>query len=297
MTKPKIFDCFPFFNETELLELRIKLLYDHVDGFIITEGDLTHSGYPKKFSCLETLKKLQIPQDKITIVHVKLPTVEDNPNNWSRERLQRNAAAEYFQENSVYIVSDCDEIINPDFIPIFAESVINNPNNIYRISLAWLNARADLRVCDPCGNNADFLNPFMCTIDHVQKYSLSMIREDQACELYKLPYSSLFLLDQNKKPVDCGWHFSWMGGTQKMKIKMANCAHSGDPQLGIFQTAVGSVNSKEMINYLESYTPRPGSNDPYGRSDYFLKSYPRELLPKYLENMHHLHNYFFGEIQ
>ena len=33
----KIVDCFPYFNEKELLELRINLLYDHVDKFIISE--------------------------------------------------------------------------------------------------------------------------------------------------------------------------------------------------------------------------------------------------------------------
>jgi hypothetical protein len=34
----RIVNCFHYFNEKELLELRIKLLYDKVDQFIITEG-------------------------------------------------------------------------------------------------------------------------------------------------------------------------------------------------------------------------------------------------------------------
>jgi len=29
-----LLDCFPYFNEKELLELRIRTLEDHVDGFL-----------------------------------------------------------------------------------------------------------------------------------------------------------------------------------------------------------------------------------------------------------------------
>ena len=44
----KIVDVFPYFDPTgrELLELRIKLLYDYVDEFVITESNRTQSGIP-----------------------------------------------------------------------------------------------------------------------------------------------------------------------------------------------------------------------------------------------------------
>ena len=73
----RIVNCFPYFNEKELLELRIKLLYDKVDQFIITDADRTHSGQPKPFTCIDTLKELGIPQDKITVVQVNVPSFED----------------------------------------------------------------------------------------------------------------------------------------------------------------------------------------------------------------------------
>ena len=44
----KIYDCFQFFNELDLLEIRLELLYDYVDYFVISETDKTHSNQPKE---------------------------------------------------------------------------------------------------------------------------------------------------------------------------------------------------------------------------------------------------------
>ncbi len=45
----KIIDCFPFFNEEYYLILRIKLLKDVVDKFVMCEGNRTHSGERKDY--------------------------------------------------------------------------------------------------------------------------------------------------------------------------------------------------------------------------------------------------------
>ena len=45
----KIYDCFNFFNELDLLEIRLNTLYDIVDYFVIIESNLTHSGEVKPF--------------------------------------------------------------------------------------------------------------------------------------------------------------------------------------------------------------------------------------------------------
>ena len=44
----KIFDCFIFNNEVELLELRLNILNDVVDKFVIIEGNSTFSGKKKE---------------------------------------------------------------------------------------------------------------------------------------------------------------------------------------------------------------------------------------------------------
>ena len=45
----KIYDCFNFFNELDILELRLNILYEYVDYFVIVESDVTHSGEKKPF--------------------------------------------------------------------------------------------------------------------------------------------------------------------------------------------------------------------------------------------------------
>jgi beta-1,4-mannosyl-glycoprotein beta-1,4-N-acetylglucosaminyltransferase len=297
MKKTKVYDCFPYFNEKELLEFRIKLLYNYVDGFYITDADHTHGGHSKEFSCLKVLEDLKIPMEKIHVIEVNLPSQKELPDNYFRERYQRDIVSKYFEDNSVYIVSDCDEIINPEMIDIFVEGATNNPNNIMRVSLAWLNGKANLRVCCPRGINSKFNTPFVCMKHHVENHTLSKIREDEACEIRKLEYKSLFLLDDQQNTVDCGWHFSWMGGTERMKIKMKSFLHCYDGNNDIFRTAIAPIPSKEMQDYLDNYEPKPGSHDPYGRTDYYLKEYPIENLPKKLFELTHLQSYFFGNIQ
>ena len=71
-----IIDYFPFFNEKELLELRVNLLKDYVDKFIISEANKTHSGNPKKFICKDLIKELKLPVEKIQVIEVDIP--EDN---------------------------------------------------------------------------------------------------------------------------------------------------------------------------------------------------------------------------
>jgi len=43
----KIYDCFTFFNELEILDLRLKELNNHVDYFVLVEATLTHTGKSK----------------------------------------------------------------------------------------------------------------------------------------------------------------------------------------------------------------------------------------------------------
>ena len=44
----RVFDCFTFYNELDLLHVRLEELYDFVDYFILCEAPLTFRGNPKK---------------------------------------------------------------------------------------------------------------------------------------------------------------------------------------------------------------------------------------------------------
>lgn len=291
MTFPKIIDCFPYFNEEELLELRINLFYDYVDKFIIVDADHTHSGLPKPFTCKETIRRLGLPKDKIEVIEVNLPSIEQCRDNWYRERLQRNVASFLFQEDCVYHVSDCDEMIDPEKIKLYAEGCVQNKNTIIRIPLAYLIGRADLRVYDKKQNPRTWSTPFLCMKHHVEKHTLSDIRESYAMSKNNLDFSDLYLMDQNGNPVESGWHFSWMGDTNRIKTKSVAYLHAYDHDT--FSNAVAPLYAKEYQEFLDSYEPKEGSTDPYGRDDHILKKYPKELLPQKIFELPNVEKFLF----
>lgn len=289
----RIVDCFPYFNERELLELRIKLLYDHVDEFIITDADHTHSGVEKPYTCVDVLKELAVPIDKFTVIHAHLPSVNETDNNFIRERLQRDIPAQYFQDDTMYIVSDCDEIIDPNFLEFYSTACQKFPNNIIRLPMVYLNCRADLRVYDTNNIPRTWYTPFVCMRHHVQKYSLSEIREAYATGVDNLEYKDIFLLDENKSPIEVGWHFSWMGSNSNRKNKLKSFLHSNDPDNYIFAGTPYKIGTKEMDEYFDQYKPAEGSLDPYGRTDHILKKYPTENLPQIIFELENVKSFLF----
>src|SRR5262249_48262662 len=67
----KIFDCFMFFNELEILSIRLKELYDVVHRFVIIEAPVTHQGKPKPLYFHENSERFRTFSDKIHHVVVR----------------------------------------------------------------------------------------------------------------------------------------------------------------------------------------------------------------------------------
>jgi hypothetical protein len=293
----RVVDCFPYFNEKELLELRIKLLYDHVEKFIITDADHTHSGLPKPYTCRDTLNELGIPLDKIEIVEVNLPSYDQTNRNHIREALQRDTIKSILEDGVVYIITDCDEIINPEMIQMYASGVLSNPNSIVRLPLEFLNCRADLKVYHPNGIEASWNPGFMCVKQHTNYHTLSEIRASQGIVGgHNLLFKDIYLLGHDRTPVKAGWHFSWMGDRERIKTKMKSFLHSYDNNDYIFSTAIAPMHSEEMKNFLDSYKPEVGSTDPYGRSNHLLQPYPVDKLPKKIFELPRVEDFLFQKV-
>ena len=45
-----IYDCFQYFNEDHMVDIRLNILNDHVDYFVISESTKTHQGKSKKIN-------------------------------------------------------------------------------------------------------------------------------------------------------------------------------------------------------------------------------------------------------
>ena len=59
----KIFDCFMFYDEEMLLDIRLNILNKYVDQFIIVESIFTHSG--QKRNLVFDIQKYKKFKDKI----------------------------------------------------------------------------------------------------------------------------------------------------------------------------------------------------------------------------------------
>ena len=67
-----IYDCFPFFNELDVLEIRLNVLYDIVDYFVITEADKTHTGRHKEYIFEQNKDRFAKFLDKIIYIKVNI---------------------------------------------------------------------------------------------------------------------------------------------------------------------------------------------------------------------------------
>lgn len=263
-----LIDCFSYFNEKELLELRIRTLEDTVDFFMIADANRTHKGEPKEYTAVDTIKELGLPQEKIQVLHVELPGPEEVPDPWVRERGQRDALGvgiDMIEGDHVFIVSDCDEIANPEALKEAVKLSDENPDEFIRLSMPFLMNRADLQCHNADGEPMEWVAGTVIRSSHVRNNStLSAIRSTPG----GIKVGNL----------DAGWHFSWMGDAKRLQTKVSSFAHCYD----VIPSAAAPLFSDEMLQFMENYKAEEGATDPLGRKDHILKPYQRELLPEKL---------------
>ena len=249
------------------MELRYEILKDVVDGFIITDANRTFKGDPKPFTCVDTLRELGIPEEKIQVLHVELPSKEEILNPWVREYAQRDALAVGMRmtpPDSVFFFSDVDEIPKPESLLSAVELAKQDSERCVRLSMPMFYGRADLRVVNPAESKAKAPNNWICgTVvlhSHLDQ-TLSQIRRNE---------NDLVVGD-----CDAGWHFSWMGDRERLKTKVQSFSHCYDD----IPNSVAPADSQEMLDFMDSYHASAGSTDPLGRTDHILIDYPHESLP------------------
>ena len=122
----QIIDCFMYFDEDLMLEIRLNTLFDHVDKFVICEATLDHAGNNKKLNF--DIKKFEKFKSKIEYLIIDdLPkTVNNFKKNWHsahyRDQYQRNAISRGISschDEDLIMISDLDEIPNPSKIKEF----------------------------------------------------------------------------------------------------------------------------------------------------------------------------------
>lgn len=138
-----IVDCFSFFKELDLLEIRLSILDKYVDKFVLTESEETFTGIPKPLYFEQNKKRFEKFLHKI--VYIKTSKAPSKATAWNREHNQNNSNQIYIQtlnSEDIVIISDCDEI--PDLSKvnlskIESPQVFLNKNFTLRLNLMTFN--------------------------------------------------------------------------------------------------------------------------------------------------------------
>ena len=111
----KIFDCFMFFDEDQVLDLRLNVLNEYVDYFVVCESRFDHSGNKKELNF-----KLKNDKFKNKLKYIILEDKFPEPtNSWENERIQREKILQNLKdikEDDIIMYSDSDEIPDPKII-------------------------------------------------------------------------------------------------------------------------------------------------------------------------------------
>lgn len=229
----RVLDCFPLFNEIDLLELRLNELWDVVDVFVIVEATKTFTGKSKPMCLRDHAERLSKYMHKIRYV-----VVEDFPegmSNWGKEEYQRNAIKKELTDvvpNDILIFSDLDEIPRAKVVQSVIERGIK-PREVYCLSLDWYSFYLNIKISEKWerqgprmirAGDLSELYSLRRVMAPTRKWSRDMLRQ------IKSSWRMGFWVRRIRVP-DAGWHFTWMGGTEAVALKGSSIpAHSNMPE-------------------------------------------------------------------
>ena len=142
-----IFDCFQYFNEEHIVDLRFNIINEYVDFFVVSESTVNHQGQPRKLHF--DINKYQKFKNKIIYI-----AVDDTPDDIKKphfggeslvEQHQRNSILKGLkkcQDNDLVILSDVDEIPNLNKLGNFDKNkygVFSQKMFMYKLNFLNLN--------------------------------------------------------------------------------------------------------------------------------------------------------------
>ena len=232
----KIYDCFMFFDEEMLLDLRLNIMDKYVDKFVITEATYMHSGESKKL--LFDINKFSKFKDKIIYIVVDTPPPDlfkisdDNSLNTKESKKILNASKrELYQiektqdgivradPDDVIIVSDVDEIPNLEKVNFntigqklifFKQKMFYYKLNLFYKLIPWYGSKA-------CKKKY-FKSPRWLRSIKNKKYPVW--RFDILFS--QLKYNDIYYV------IDGGWHFTNVRKPVDLKKKLSNFLHHVD---------------------------------------------------------------------
>lgn len=213
----KIYDCFLFYNELELLEVRLKEMAPYVDKFVIVEACETFRGAPKPFTFAENKERFAAYADQIIYVPIMERLKAEDA--WTRERYQRAQVLRGLkgcQAQDIVFVSDVDEIVRGAQIPKIAKLIVSGEaqavvcrQNMY---FGYLNRFWDTWPGTVCMRYSD--------AKRIGIKKMRRLRNGRPRLLRKTGIQRTQVLDE------AGWHFTSMGGLARYAAKLEAYSHT-----------------------------------------------------------------------
>lgn len=275
--KKMVYDCIPFFNELDILNLRLHILNPLVDKFIIEESTVTFSGAPKEL-CFEKNKKLfEEFLPKIEYIVVDNSPVEATTH--ERDKFQKNALERGLvnaDERDVIILSDVDEIPNPEVLKEIIEHF--NSDKIYHLAQRMFYCYLNME--EMSGNLLSITGEFPGVSRKMwlgtKVFSKKSIPEDGIIQLREASVTSPAAV----RVADGGWHFGYMGSSKESDVSK----RVGDK---VVAAAHQEYNNQDTL--AEARDRLLLGQDMFGRAARFERVEIDESYPKYL--LEHLEEY------
>jgi len=197
-----IYDCFTFFNELELLELRMSVMGDAVDYFVLVESTRTFTGKPKELFYENNKDKF----DNSKIIHVIVnDSPIDKPTSIHSEAKQNEAYQRECMrkglvdadDDSIIIISDVDEIVNMDTVIKNLPLLKRKPYFSLDQKLFYYYVNFYLKF---------WPGPVVCKYKNVKSFERFRNKRFR------------------RRCPDGGWHYSYLGGVESIKTKISSYA-------------------------------------------------------------------------
>ena len=285
----KIFDCFMYFDEEILLDLRMNILDKYVDYFVIVESTFTHKGEERKLHFnhkrFEKFKNKIIyliydekPKDIKEILKNDIEPDISNKfiiNALLRENGQRNFIINGLKDaddDDYILVSDVDEIPNLEEVDF---SKINQKILLFRQDMFYYKFNLNLPNFSWTGTKGckkrNFISPQWLRNIKDRKYNF--LRFDTFFS--KTKYMNIKIIDNG------GWHFTNLKNAKEIEYKLKSYLHHREFDVNpISSDEIKKIMNDKIAIYdlsLDKRTQKIG----HGKK---LQKYSLEKLPKFLQN-------------
>jgi len=209
-----IYDCFQYFNEDHIVDLRLNILDKYVDYFVISESTKNHQGKDKKINFkIENFPKFK---NKIIFLKANYKDKIDFKNHKGGESIveqhQRNCLIEGLKDakpDDLIILSDSDEI--PDLEKL---KYMNKNKKFIAFSHKMFSYKLNLQ-------NLDESNWIGSRI--TKKKNIKSMQDLRNLKFKKFPF---WRLDKrNLQIIEGGWHFSYLNSPEQILNKIRSFSH------------------------------------------------------------------------